>query len=491
MHGERPIVSKWLLAFGFFLLTPSVPTADAQENGQSDKLLVVNMIPKSVSDETSQDSEPNLAVNPANPKQIAASAFTPNPVGGQRAPIFISRDGGETWALNAILPGAAAGSGTFDITLKFGGASNVLYAGILRAPDGQFNILRTTNFASPQAMTVLTSRGNVDQPYVSADTVSGKDRVFIGDNDFGAAAGKTATADRSLDAGKAAPPAGFDLARIEERDTEGQDGPQIRFAMHPKGKIYGIFVSWTDFTGSLATADIVVVRDDHSGVGGNALKDLKDGDGKAGVRVASSAKIPWEMPGLGQERLGGDPAIAVDPNDDQHVYIAYGSRDGSTDYTLHVRQSTDGGKTWSTDLVTFIDSKNPGLAVNSQGKVGLVYQHLAGTGVDQEWQTRFVRTTDAFKTTEELMLARMPANVPTRTFFPYLGDYLHLMAVGKDFYGVFSMANIPDPERFPATLPKGPVFQRNHDFTAKKLLGTDNSTEVQPSIDPYFFRYTE
>src|SRR5439155_23613437 len=66
---------------------------------------VVNMIPQSLSNETFQDSEPNLAVNPANPLQIAGTAFTVDPAGGANAPIFVSTDGGNTWSLNLILPG--------------------------------------------------------------------------------------------------------------------------------------------------------------------------------------------------------------------------------------------------------------------------------------------------------------------------------------------------------------------------------------------------
>ena len=54
------------------------------------KINVVNLIPKALSGETSQDSEPNLAVNPINPQQMVATAFTPNPSGGTLAPIFIS-----------------------------------------------------------------------------------------------------------------------------------------------------------------------------------------------------------------------------------------------------------------------------------------------------------------------------------------------------------------------------------------------------------------
>src|SRR5262245_37755664 len=68
------------------------------------RVLVVNMIPRALSGEENQDSEPTIAVNPANPRQIAASAFTPDPAEGPRAPIFVSTDEGETWTLNSIVP---------------------------------------------------------------------------------------------------------------------------------------------------------------------------------------------------------------------------------------------------------------------------------------------------------------------------------------------------------------------------------------------------
>jgi hypothetical protein len=286
-------------------------------------------------------------------------------------------------------------------------------------------------------MTVLAARTNVDQPYVSADGDGDRDVVFIGSNDFSAPQRRTASVDRSLDAAKAAPPAGFEVKRLEERPPTPQDSPQIRVTMHPgAGKIYGVFVHWNNFNGALADADVVVVRDDHGGAGTSTFQDLKGPDGLAGVKVVSGAKIPWEMPGLGQERIGGDPAIAVDPRDDQHVYLAYCDRVGATDYTLHILESTDGGQKWSKDLITLIDTKNPGLAINDDRTLGLVYQRLAGKGASQEWEA----------------------------------------------------SNIPDLDRFPA---KRPVFQRNHDFNTKKLLGADGTTEVELSIDPYFFKYAE
>ena len=66
---------------------------------------VINMIPHSLSSESNMDSEPNITVNPANPRHMAASAFTPDPMGSGSGPIYVSTDGGQTWALNVVLPG--------------------------------------------------------------------------------------------------------------------------------------------------------------------------------------------------------------------------------------------------------------------------------------------------------------------------------------------------------------------------------------------------
>src|SRR5215831_6033631 len=89
--------------------------ASTKANRAAGQVLVVNMIPKSLSGENHQDSEPTIAVNPQNPLQIAASAFTPDPSHGPRAPIYLSTDGGNTWTLNSIVPSTVAdGSATAD-----------------------------------------------------------------------------------------------------------------------------------------------------------------------------------------------------------------------------------------------------------------------------------------------------------------------------------------------------------------------------------------
>ncbi|PYR82488.1 MAG: hypothetical protein DMG18_14865, partial [Acidobacteria bacterium] len=315
----------------------------------STNVLVVNMIPRALSGESHQDSEPTIAVNPANPLHIAGSAFTPDPGGGNLAPIFVSVDGGNTWTLKSIVPSSASdGSATADITLAFGTASNKLYAGIIRLPfppgRPRLNILRTDNFQSGATMKVLVDRTGkgVDQPYVQAATVlngpdQGKDRVYVGDNDFGNTP-RSATIDQSLNAGKTSPT--FTSVRIESRSPAGQDGPPVRPAIHPDGTVYAVFHSWLTFdSNDEGTADIVVVRDDNGGNDPNKFKALVDsGDSKAGIRIVKNVKFNFDG-FLRLQRTGGDAAIAVDPSNSSIVYVAYND-DVGADYMLHVLRST-------------------------------------------------------------------------------------------------------------------------------------------------------
>ncbi len=457
-------------------------------------VLVVNMVPRSLSLETNQDSEPTIAVNPANPLEIAGTAFTPDPMGGALAPIYISTDGGNTWRLNSIVPSAAgSGLGTGDISVAFASSGSKLYGGILRDPTDNFETLRTSTFANPTPMQVLGSRPDNDQPFTHAITNAGKDRVYIGNNDFQAQP-KTATVDVSANAGVASPT--FKKVRIEVRSTAGQDGPQVRPVAHADGTTYAVFYGWRSQTGSfpgntlVVTTDVVVVRDDHGGSGVKPFQDLKDAsDGLSGRLVARGVKIPFNRNGTsatGQQRIGGTLSISVDPRPSRSgvVYLAWADQQPHFFLTLHVRRSTDRGVTWSAaDLLTVTNATNAALAINSMGVIGLLYQQLTGTGSSVRWVTHFWKSADG-ASWDDLILATTPANTPVKTFDPYLGDYDHLVSVGKDFFGIFSANNTPDMANFPS----GVKYQRNANFTTHTLLGLDNSSPVPVSIDPFFFK---
>ena len=458
-------------------------------------LFLINMIPNSLSGESEQDSEPMLAVNPQDPLQIVGTAFTPNPMGGNLAPVYVSVDGGKSWTLNAIVP--AEGDVTGDITVAFGPKSSFLYAGILKMPkrneDTELKILRTKNVQSPTEMQVLVDRTGTDQPFVQSTSNGASEAVFVGDNDFKLRPGKTSTVDYSLNGSAAA--AAFKNAGIESRNGASQNGPQVRTACHPGGVTYVAFYGWRKQAGSfkantlVITADVVVVRDDSGASGANPFTDLKDpADGLSGRLVATGVKFPFRISGKpqeGQQRLGGDLSIAVDPTDSKTVYLGYSGL-SRTKYTLHIVHSTDSGQTWSKDILTVPFGINVALAVNANGDPGLLYQQLTGTGKKARWVTHFrMASKGAPATWSDLVLSDHPANSPPAQFDPYLGDYAYLTSNNQDFYGIFSASNEPDLTHFPNKV----VYQRNHDFNAKTLTNLAGAT-VPISIDPFFFKFT-
>src|SRR5215831_17933813 len=109
----RTYLSLYLSAMLIVLLNPFLTWSQGL-TGYTFK--VVDMMPKWMSNETGNDAETNVAVNPANTSIIAGSAFTLNPTGSKStAPIYISTDGGSTWSLKNIVPSENGVTG--DISL--------------------------------------------------------------------------------------------------------------------------------------------------------------------------------------------------------------------------------------------------------------------------------------------------------------------------------------------------------------------------------------
>jgi hypothetical protein len=467
------------------------------------------MIPHDRSGEQNQDSEPNITVDPLNPQRIAGSAFTPNLAMNPNAPIYVSTDGGSTWSLASIVPSQDPDVGTGDITLRMA-STGTLYAGILRRPSAglRLNILRSPDFTSGAVMTVLVDRtdpSRPDQPWIEARTGlrgggAGLDHVYVGSNDrpgpAGPPVGRTATIDRSLDGVGATPPppSNFTINVVETRATAwlppfaAQDTPPVRPAAHPDGTVYAVFCAPRSTSGSSTlVSDIVVVRDDNWAAGGTTFDDLQQG-AVAGRLVRTSVNVPWGTM-MGQERIGPNLAIAVDPRNSSTVYIAWTDLTAGSNLTIHVIRSTDRGATWSgSDLRMITNATNVGLAINSRGKVGLLYQRVTGTGGSQRWVTHLELTTNDWATAAtDFVLATVPAGAPAPTFQPYIGDYANLVAVGKDFYGIFSANNTPDSTNFP----NGVTYQRNANFGSHTLFAVDGTTVVPASIDPFFAKFTE
>jgi hypothetical protein len=457
-------------------------------------LKVVNMIPNSWSDEQNQDCEPNLSVNPANPGEIVGTAFTfDNPAGtssvsptmtGNWAPIFSSADGGDTWTLQFVLPSAAGDQlPTWDVTCRYGGTSGELYSGLI-SPGGFTILIGRAPDAATQHTTIASVTG--DQPFLEATTaVSGgvsHDRLFVGFN----ASGSRSTLDVFPDATAGAPTS--TATALDVRFPF--DMPPTRTAIHGSGTIYAAFYSYNGASASPGDLrNVVVVKDLDWGSSAPPFQALLDtGDGQAGVRVATGVSNPWfnsnfEDPSFGNDRYGPDLAIAVDPNNADRVYITYMTGTSAADATLHLRSSDDGGQTWSSDARAVPRAKNPSLAINSRGLVGFVYQQV----VDANWMTVLEVSDDGFASSFVThVLAITPTNTPSPAFVmaTYLGDYIKLLSVGEDFYGIFCAGNEPVTTNFPS----GITYQRNVNWATQTLLGNDGVTPVPNSIDPFFFK---
>src|ERR1700680_2693636 len=341
-----PLTMLALTGWSLFVGGQSPPSAQARATSARAK--VVDLIPASLSGETNQDSEPFLAVQAANPQVMVASAFTPNPISSTgNAPVYVSEDAGNTWVLSAITPVQRM---TCDITHAMSIGENHprgdLHAGTLAcAASITLDESESDDVSSSAIMNVQPILTNVYQPFVRALAFSNADHIYVGLNDLGQSSGRTATVDVSLDGG-----ASYKSYSIESRKTMGQDGPSVRPAVAPDNTVYAAFFGWRKFNGSMATSDVVVVRDDTGATGSHPFQALKDPSDKLpGRLVVKRVSIPWSnAPTLGQERIGSTLSIAVDPNNSSTVYVGWADRGRKGDiYTLHVRRSTDRGITWS------------------------------------------------------------------------------------------------------------------------------------------------
>jgi hypothetical protein len=272
--------------------------------------------------------------------------------------------------------------------------------------------------------------------------------------------------------------------RINKRTTPCDAHlPAIRPAVAPDGTVYAAFFHCISQNGSIDTSDVVVVRDDTWGTGTAPFTALVDpGDNVAGMRVVTSVSIPFiNGPALGNNRIGSTLSLAVHPSNSNIVYVGWADRAGNGDIqTIHVRCSTNRGVTWSsTDLLTVANATNLALAIGSNGTVGALYQQVTGTGTNQTWVTTLVQTTNAFSTSQSTILSSAPVTAPASQ--PYLGDYIHLLAVGLEFRGVFPANNTPNLANFP----QGVIYQRQVNFSTTTLL--NGGASVNPSIDPFFF----
>ncbi len=468
-------------------------------------LNIVDIIPPSDSGETGDNSEPSIGVNPANPMQLIAASFGGS-LGGN-APYFVSTDGGSTWSTFGALTNsdktiAWVPNGSAVLTATLVGPDEPLPLG--GDPDEGGSATQLNMYSASQSE-VMTSGGNFGSPinnFVGSDNndqpwlrISPDGQVYMAYNDLGASGGKTASVNVSTDGGAS-------YAEVISLDRVGggpQDDPAIRLAVSGT-TTYAIFDRWNtrienDAYGSRYDATLVV---DKSVIGGADDFSALGADGN-GADVTDHVGVFTRNADtqltIGLNRIaGGDLAIAVDPNNANHVVVAYidgPGFDGAGVVQLVVAESEDGGTTWSQKYTTSdtVRASQPGLAILDDGTIGFLYD--AYDPSTNELSQHFVTTSNDFASTNNFTLGTETNNVfPTYTGSPYLGDFFDLSSVGDTFYGIFSALNFDNGNPTTGATFTNITFQRDITGTpgTSSFQLTDSSGRaVSESVDPFAF----
>lgn len=428
-----------------FLLGRFVCTSDAADP------LLVDVVPPSQNQEHDQNSEPNIAVNPANPNQILITAFSTS---NFKNPVYFSNDGGASWSLFQTTVVA-------DQTLAWSPAGFV-YLAILTPSGSQLAVARQTDPTAARHKFVFLPKsryapgGVPDQPWI--EVASGAtDRIYVAFNDLSRFPGATASIRFSLDSGLR-----WKNTVIESRRPGiGQDLPPVRVKAHGD-IVYAAYQRGDAFNArGDVRADVMIVRDDQAGEG--RFQAL----GKGGTAIVSNTLVAGRK--LGKERIGSDLSVAIDPANPARVVVGFTVISGGRDPQAVLYLSTNSGATWTQVFAAILQSGLGAVAIAANGTTGFLYTTFDGVNLD----TRLARFSPDFLTRNDTLLSRFPNGRPRPVFDPYIGDYQDLAAVGDTFYGVFSASN--DVRQFPIT----PEFGRD---------ATQLGTTVRFSIDPFFVK---
>jgi hypothetical protein len=223
-------------------------------------------------------------------------------------------------------------------------------------------------------------------------------------------------------------------------------------------------------------------------------------DGHPGYRVQMCRRYPsYKTPDslFGQEKhRTTELGIAVHPTDPTKVFVMWGetSPADSNHIKLLLSRSDNGGAKWTDTLWSVDHATNPALAIASDGAVGILYQRLETDSAKHHyWDTEIAISDNDFKNVKThppiiKLLARVRADSPKVQPQPYLGDYIHLEASGKNFYGVFPASNDRGSgNSFPYLCPRTTCpGQRPYNSLGHPVNQKGDTVKV--SIDPYFFR---
>ena len=382
------------------------------------------------------DTEPSIAVNPKNTKEIAIVSFSENWGVGTNAPVWKSSDRGNTWrkVTQIVQPGAGLG-GPGDQKIDFDTAGRLFVAELASGP---INFIYRPGTLPDDPMTPGNSYGD-DQPHLSVDrgpTSTRVGRIHSAWLDFSGARQQSSVTWSSDDGQTPNSVAAGNNATFSNRTT--------RLAVAPNGDVYIVYKTREGNTGAAAgfeNAHFTVNRSDDGSVTWTGL-------GAAGVSVHGTATVQtYFTTAFGNTAKGkvararsSDAWIATHPSNG-NVYVTYVSRDSTGFAQIYLARSTDEGATWTSTRATdgTHNSAYPEVAVTKRGILGVLYIDYDDAGAATLFRHRFAYSTNNGATWHDRILQSMdPAPLANAASGFLWGDYEGLTAVRNTFFGVYT-----------------------------------------------------
>lgn len=383
------------------------------------------------------DTEPSIAVNPANPLEIAIVTFSERWTPTSMAPVWKSSDGGFTWRKVFQIPQPAQGvGGPGDQKIAFDGAGNLFVAELGGSKDFVF---RQTG-AADDPLTPGAAYGN-DQPHLEVDKLASSfcfNQVYSPWLNFGMSPERSTVS--------FSPTGGVDMNDVGVGDNGTFPNRTTRIALGPDGTAYVVYKTREGSVGGgFENAHFRVGRSDDCGLTWTGL-------GAGGVSVHGPDPVQtiftnsFGNPSKGKvaRARSSDAWIAANPVDGS-VYAAYVSRDDSGFGQIYVASSADQGVTWNSQIVTdgTHHSAYPEIAVADNSTVGVLYIDYDDSGDRTIFRHHLALSYDNGVTwTDEILQEMDPGPLVGASNGFLWGDYEGLTAVGGNFYGVFTGKSI-------------------------------------------------
>lgn len=415
--------------------------------------------------------EPDIAINPLNPKQIVIHEGFGGWSGN--AGNFISNDGGITWTgVNQIPPptGVTITGGPSDITQDYGMDGNLYGTYLTGVPAGgacgapNFDVYSASNttpitgglfsYFTSGGIAQLTdfngSQGCADQPWLLTNvdpSTPGQTNTYVGyDDDSGN--------NMRVSVALGTQPPNFVTDNVAGVTSGGGINQGFRLAVDPRtGAVYSLY--------QICTANCAGTP---KGIGYKLNRSLDAGatwtlnGSGTGITVANGTTVqPTPKFGTVNALLGGIDHAAVDPTT-SNVYVVFGDVNGSPSQGIFIRRITfDNANPTNAILGTVhqvspsgLEAALPSVAVAPNGTVGVLYTSFDGftVGGFPIYAGHFAFSTDAGATfTDQTLLTFVsPTTDNGDSRQRLLGDYQQLKVIndpppanaGATFYGVFT-----------------------------------------------------